>query len=334
MTTPLLQVQQLQVGFDTESGLLRAVDGVSFELAQAQTLGVVGESGCGKSVTASSIMRLVPSPPGRILGGKILLQGQDILQMPAEALPQLRGREVAMIFQDPMTSLNPVFTIERQMSEVLTMRFALDRSAARERAAQMLQTVGIADAQSRLDVYPHELSGGMKQRVMIAMALMCEPKVLIADEPTTALDVTVQAQILHLMRELQQRMRTALLFITHDMGVIADMCDSVVVMYAGKVVERRSTVALFEAPRHPYSRGLLNSMPRKGVGHKARLPTIEGTVPSLMHMQAGCRFADRCVHCLSLDAQSQSRCKREDPALVPDEDGWVACHFPLEVSAA
>ena len=334
MSEPLLQVNHLQVGFDTESGLLRAVDGVSFELPAGQTLGLVGESGCGKSVTASSIMRLVPSPPGRILGGQILFQGRDILQTPAAALPELRGRELAMIFQDPMTSLNPVFTIEKQMGEVLGMRFGLNRQAARKRAAEMLGTVGIADAESRLDVYPHELSGGMKQRVMIAMALMCEPKLLIADEPTTALDVTVQAQILHLMRELQQRTQTALLFITHDMGVIADMCDAVVVMYAGKVVERRSTVDLFEASRHPYTRGLLSSMPRKAVAHKARLPTIEGVVPSLMNIAPGCRFYQRCTHCKTLGESEQARCKSEDPALQPDATGSVACHFPLKVLAS
>ncbi len=334
MSEPLLQVNQLQVGFDTESGLLRAVDGVSFALSAGQTLGLVGESGCGKSVTASSIMRLVPSPPGRMLGGQILFQGRDILQMPADSLPQLRGRELAMIFQDPMTSLNPVFTIEKQMGEVLGMRFGLTRQAARLRAADMLSMVGIADAASRLDVYPHELSGGMKQRVMIAMALMCEPKLLIADEPTTALDVTVQAQILHLMRELQQRTQTALLFITHDMGVIADMCDAVVVMYAGKVVEHRSTVDLFEVPRHPYTRGLLDSMPRKGVAHKARLPTIEGVVPSLMNIAPGCRFQERCTHCKTLDAADQARCKNEDPTLQRDATGAAACHFPLKVLAS
>lgn len=330
MSEPLLQVNQLQVGFDTEAGLLRAVDGVSFELTPGQTLGLVGESGCGKSVTASSIMRLVPSPPGRILGGEIRFEGRDIVQMPANELPQLRGREVAMIFQDPMTSLNPVFTIERQMREVLSMRFGLQGPAARERAAEMLSTVGIPDAQARLDVYPHELSGGMKQRVMIAMALMCDPKLLIADEPTTALDVTVQAQILHLMRQLQQRLGTALLFITHDMGVIADMCDAVVVMYAGRVVERRSTVELFESPGHPYTAGLLSSIPRKGLAHKGRLPTIEGTVPSLMKPPAGCRFAERCTHRQSLDSAAQARCKTQDPALQADASGWVACHFPLK----
>jgi len=262
---PLLDIDNLQVGFATDSGLVRAVDGVSFQLEAGQTVGVVGESGCGKSVTAASILRLVPSPPGKFLGGAIRFNGVDILQMRREDLSNLRGREIAMVFQDPMTSLNPVFTIERQMGEVLALRFGLDRRAARTRSAAMLQTVGIPDPDSRLDVYPHELSGGMKQRVMIAMALLCEPKLLIADEPTTALDVTVQAQILHLMRDLQQRTGAAVLFITHDMGVIAEMCDVVVVMYAGRVVERRPVIELFEHSRHPYTKGLLDSIPRKGV---------------------------------------------------------------------
>ena len=330
---PLLEIDNLQVGFATEAGLLRAVDGVSMSVAAGQTLGLVGESGCGKSVTAASVLRLVPSPPGVMLGGAIRFDGQDILKLPRDALQQLRGREIAMVFQDPMTSLNPVFTIERQLWEVLSLRFGLDRAAARQRAAEMLRTVGIADPEARLAVYPHELSGGMKQRVMIAMALLCEPRLLIADEPTTALDVTVQAQILHLMRELQRKTGTALLFITHDMGVIAEMCDAVVVMYAGRVVERRPVVELFEAPRHPYTRGLLDSIPRKGVAHKAELPTIEGTVPSLLHPPPGCRFADRCRHHAALDVVSQRRCREQDPVLRADGsgdgEGWVACHFPL-----
>jgi oligopeptide/dipeptide ABC transporter ATP-binding protein len=328
-SAPLLDIGNLQVGFDTEAGRLRAVDGVSFPVAGGQTVGVVGESGCGKSVTASSILRLVPSPPGVYLGGTIRFQERDILRMSRDELQQLRGREIAMIFQDPMTSLNPVFTIEKQLFEVMELRFGLDRPTARERAVQMLRTVGIADPERRLDVYPHELSGGMKQRVMIAMALLCEPRLLIADEPTTALDVTVQAQILHLMKALQRRTGMALLFITHDMGVIAEMCDDVVVMYAGRVVERRPVVELFEAPRHPYTRGLLDSIPRKGVAHKATLPTIEGTVPSLLRPPPGCRFAERCARRKSLPADAQQRCARDDPALLPDGNGWVACHFPL-----
>jgi len=334
----LLEINNLQVGFDTEAGLVRAVDGVTLRVEAGRTLGVVGESGCGKSVTAASVLRLVPSPPGVILGGSIVFDGRDILAMPRAALQQLRGRDIAMVFQDPMTSLNPVFTIERQLHEVLSLRFGLDRAAARVRSAEMLRTVGIADPDARLDVYPHELSGGMKQRVMIAMALLCEPRLLIADEPTTALDVTVQAQILHLMRELQRKTDTALLFITHDMGVIAEMCDDVVVMYAGRVVEQRTVIDLFESPRHPYTHGLLSSIPRKGVAHKAPLPTIEGTVPSLLNLPPGCRFVDRCSHHRGLDAQAQQRCRSQDPALAADDiagrSGWVACHFPLTTPAA
>jgi oligopeptide/dipeptide ABC transporter ATP-binding protein len=331
---PLLAIDNLQVGFDGDAGRVRAVNGVSFSIEAGQTVGVVGESGCGKSVTAASILRLVPSPPGVMLGGQIRFDGRDILAMKREELAALRGREIAMIFQDPMTSLNPVFTVEKQMGEVLALRFGLNRQAAAERSVTMLRTVGMPDPESRLAVYPHELSGGMKQRVMIAMALLCEPRLLIADEPTTALDVTVQAQILHLMRELQRKTGTALLFITHDMGVIAEMCDAVVVMYAGRVVERRPVVHLFEAPRHPYTRGLLSSIPRKGTAHKALLPTIEGTVPSLLKPPPGCRFAARCQHWQSLPAESQRRCVEVDPMLAADGDGWVACHFPLGGVAA
>jgi peptide/nickel transport system ATP-binding protein len=326
---PLLAIDNLQVGFDGEAGRVRAVDGVSFSIAAGQTVGVVGESGCGKSVTAASILRLVPSPPGVMLGGQIRFDGHDILAMKREDLAALRGREIAMVFQDPMTSLNPVFTVERQMGEVLALRFGLGRAAAAERSIAMLRTVGMPDPAARLAVYPHELSGGMKQRVMIAMALLCEPRLLIADEPTTALDVTVQAQILHLMRELQRKAGTALLFITHDMGVIAEMCDAVVVMYAGRVVERRPVVNLFERPRHPYTHGLLRSIPRRGTAYKALLPTIEGTVPSLLKPPPGCRFAARCQHQQSLAAASQRRCAEVDPMLAADGDGWVACHFPL-----
>ncbi|HZV91660.1 MAG TPA: ABC transporter ATP-binding protein [Caldimonas sp.] len=325
---PLLEIDNLQVGFDTESGLLRAVDGVSLHVDAGQTLGVVGESGCGKSVTASSILRLVPSPPGRFLGGAVRFDGVDILKMPRESLPSLRGREIAMVFQDPMTSLNPVFTIGRQMGEVLSLRFGLSRAEARERSVATLQTVGLPDAAARLDAYPHELSGGMKQRVMIAMALLCEPRLLIADEPTTALDVTVQAQILLLIRQLQKRTGAAVLFITHDMGVIAEMCDAVVVMYAGRVVERAPVIDLFEHPRHPYTLGLLRSIPRRGVAHKAELPTIEGTVPSLLSPPPGCRFAARCRRHQSLSEVERRRCLEDDPVLHAEGEGEVACHFP------
>jgi len=326
---PLLEIDNLQVGFTTEAGLVRAVDGVSLTLESGRTLGVVGESGCGKSVTAASVMRLVPRPPGQYLGGAIRFNDIDILAMKADELTTIRGKEIAMIFQDPMTSLNPVFTVERQMGEVLSLRFGLDRDAARTRSVEMLTTVGLADAASRIRSYPHELSGGMKQRVMIAMALLSEPKLLIADEPTTALDVTVQAQILQLMRDLQRRTGAAVLFITHDMGVIAEMCNDVAVMYAGRIVERAPVLEIFERSRHPYTRGLLDSIPRPGMAHKGELPTIEGLVPSPLTMPMGCRFAARCAHRRTLDAASQQRCLDVDPVLRPDGDAAVACHFPL-----
>src|SRR2546423_6170647 len=325
----LLEIENLEVGFDTEAGLLHAVDGVSLALEQGRTLGLVGESGCGKSVTATSILRLVPSPPGRIRGGSIRFNGVDLLKLPREKLPEYRGKHISMIFQDPMTSLNPVFTVEKQMAEVLKLRFGLGRHAAREQSAEMLSTVGIADPHERLGSYPHELSGGMKQRVMIAMALLCEPQLLIADEPTTALDVTIQAQILHLIRELQKRTGAAVLFITHDMGVVAEMCDEVAVMYAGRVVEQAGIGDIFKRSRHPYTRGLLRSLPQKGRGKKAELPTIEGLVPSLLDPPPYCRFAERCWKRKSLDADRQRRCFTEDPKLRPFEQSLVACHWPV-----
>ncbi len=326
---PLLEVDDLQVAFETEDGLLRAVDGVSFQVRAGRTLGIVGESGCGKSVTASSILRLVPSPPGKFLGGEIRFAGTDILGLTSEELSNIRGKEISMIFQDPMTSLNPVFTIERQMGEVLKLRFGLERAEAAKRSAEMLGTVGIADPEQRLAAYPHELSGGMKQRVMIAMALLCEPKLLIADEPTTALDVTIQAQILHLIKDLQKRTGAAVIFITHDMGVIAEICDEVAVMYAGRVVEQGDVVEIFARSKHPYTKGLLDSIPKKGVSKKSELPTIEGLVPSLLDPPEGCRFAPRCAKRKKLDETDQGRCFGEDPRLRSIGGGLVACHFPL-----
>jgi oligopeptide/dipeptide ABC transporter ATP-binding protein len=325
----LLEIENLEVGFTTEAGLLHAVDGVSLTLDEGRTLGLVGESGCGKSVTATSILRLVPSPPGRILGGSIRFKGTDLLKLPRDKLPEIRGKNIAMIFQDPMTSLNPVFTIEKQMGEVLKLRFGLKREAARKHSAEVLSTIGIADPLARLGSYPHELSGGMKQRVMIAMALMCEPQLLIADEPTTALDVTIQAQILHLIRQLQKRTGAAVLFITHDMGVVAEMCDEVAVMYAARVVEQAGIHDIFRHSRHPYTRGLLRSLPQKGKGKKVELPTIEGLVPSLLDPPPYCRFAERCWKRKSLDEASQRRCFTEDPKLHPFEGSLVACHFPV-----
>jgi len=321
----LLDVRDLKTVFDTEGGVVRAVDGVSFSVEPGRTLGIVGESGCGKSVSAMSVMRLVPSPPGRIEGGQVLWKGQDLLELPMSEMPNIRGKEIAMIFQDPMTSLNPVFTIEKQLYEVIRKRFGLDKAAARDKAVDMLDTVGIAEPATRIKNYPHELSGGMKQRIMIAIALLCEPDLLIADEPTTALDVTVQAQILRLMKDLQRKMNTAIILITHDMGVVAEMCDDVAVMYAGRVVEAAPIFDLFEAPRHPYTRGLLDSIPRKGATKGTPLTTIEGVVPSLVAPPPGCRFAERCTY-------AEARCRENDPMLVSQGNGHhTACHFPLEV---
>ena len=320
----LLRVEDLRTVFRTEDGVVQAVDGVSFEVCAGSTVGIVGESGCGKSVSAMSVMRLIPDPPGRIEDGRVLWKGRDLLAVDPDEMPAIRGREIAMIFQDPMTSLNPVFTVRRQLGEVLEKRFGLPEEAAGERMAEMLKRVGIADAGDRLGQYPHELSGGMKQRIMIAMALMCEPDLLIADEPTTALDVTVQAQILHLMKQLQAELGTAILLITHDMGVVAETCDEVVVMYAGKVVERCGVVDLFEGSRHPYTRGLLDSILRPGRPRGAGVPTIEGVVPSLLDPPPGCRFADRCP-------RAEERCRREAPPLEPVADGHAAaCHLPLD----
>ena len=325
---PLLQVRDLVTVFDTEDGVVQAVDGVSFEVEAGSTLGIVGESGCGKSVSAMSIMRLVPSPPGRIEGGSILWKGRDLLTVDPRELPEIRGREIAMIFQDPMTSLNPVFTIRKHLGVVLAKRFGLKGLAADERMLEVLDRVGIADAGDRLSQYPHELSGGMKQRIMIAMALLCQPDLLIADEPTTALDVTIQAQILHLMTQLQREFGTAIILITHDMGVIAETCDNVAVMYAGKVVESCSIFELFDAPRHPYTRGLLDSIPRRGLSKEQPLTTLEGVVPSMLEPPPGCRFADRCE-------RAEPRCRQEEPLLeetsVPGHK--VACHLPLGIEA-
>ncbi len=324
---PLLQVRDLVTVFDTEDGVVHAVDGVSFEVEAGSTLGIVGESGCGKSVSAMSIMRLVPSPPGRIESGSVLWKGRDLLTVDPRELPEIRGREIAMIFQDPMTSLNPVFTIRKQLGEVLKKRFGLKGGPADTRMLEVLAMVGIADAGDRLSQYPHELSGGMKQRIMIAMALLCQPDLLIADEPTTALDVTIQAQILQLLKELQREFGTAIILITHDMGVIAETCDEVAVMYAGKVVESCSSFELFEAPRHPYTRGLLDSIPRRGLSKERALTTIEGVVPSLLEPPAGCRFADRC-------GRAEPRCRLEEPPLEEiSVRHRTACHLPLEVEA-
>jgi oligopeptide/dipeptide ABC transporter ATP-binding protein len=294
MSEPLLEVRGLGVGFQTDDGLLTAVDDVSFSLERGRTLGLVGESGCGKSVTARALMRLLEHPSGRILRGEVRLDGRDLLPLPIEAMRQVRGREIAMIFQEPMTALNPVHRVGRQIVENLLLHEPLSPQAALKRAVELLDWVGIPAPDRRIDEYPHQLSGGMRQRVMIAMALSCNPKVLIADEPTTALDVTVQAQILDLIRRLQKQTGMAVLLITHDLGVVAETCDEVAVMYAGRLVERAPVHELFAHPLHPYTRGLLDCLPKLDQVPKTPLPVITGRVPGLRDLPSGCRFAPRC----------------------------------------
>jgi oligopeptide/dipeptide ABC transporter ATP-binding protein len=313
----LLDVQGLRTHFFTFHGVARAVDDVSFHLDSGEVLGIVGESGCGKSVTAQSVMRLVPEPPGRIVEGKILFDGLDIAALPLEKVRGIRGNRIAMIFQEPMTSLNPVFTIGDQISEMYTRHEGLSRKAAWGRAVDMLRKVQIPAPERRAHAFPHQLSGGMRQRAMIAMALSCNPQILIADEPTTALDVTVQAQILDLMLTLRQDYDTAIMMITHDLGVIAEIAGRVMVMYAGRVVESAGTEAVFEDPRHPYTRGLLRSIPRlgrrAGLGRQ-RLSEIEGMVPGLMNMPEGCAFHPRCREVMSV-------CRTRVPELTEPEPG-------------
>lgn len=318
----LLQVKNLRVSFFTPEGEVRAIDGVDFEIDQGKTLGLVGESGCGKSVTSLSIMRLIQSPPGKIVGGEILYKGRDLLKLNNEEMRKIRGNEISMIFQEPMTSLNPVFTVGNQIGEAIKLHQGLGKAETRAKTIEMLRLVKIADPESRVDAYPHQLSGGMRQRIMIAMALSCNPSLLIADEPTTALDVTIQAQILELMKELQQKIGMALLLITHDLGVVAEQADDVAIMYAGKIVERSNTRAIFTKPFHPYTVGLLNSLPQTGGAKKKRLDAIPGVVPSPLRLPSGCRFRDRCP-------KVQDVCAQSEPLLVEKEaEHTVACHFP------
>ena len=302
---------------------MRAIDGVSFEIGEGKTLGLVGESGCGKSVTSLSIMRLIPSPPGKIVGGEIFYRGRDLLRLNNEEMRRIRGNEISMIFQEPMTSLNPVFTVGNQIGEAIKLHQGLGKRETRQKTIDMLRLVKIADPESRVDSYPHQLSGGMRQRVMIAMALSCNPSLLIADEPTTALDVTIQAQILELIKELQQKIGgMALLLITHDLGVVSEQADNVAIMYAGKIVERSSTRAIFNHPFHPYTVGLLNSLPGIGGLKKKRLDAIPGMVPSPLNLPSGCRFRDRCP-------RAQELCAQTEPPLEEKEPGHTAaCHFP------
>ena len=328
---PLLEVADLRTWFFTRDGIVRAVDGVSFHVTPGETLAIVGESGCGKSVTALSVLRLIPSPPGRIVSGKIRFAGRDLLDLSEAQMRQVRGNEISMIFQEPMTSLNPVLTIGRQIAETLTLHQGLNRAKALARAVDMLRLVHIPEAERRIAEYPHQLSGGMRQRVMIAMALACNPKLLIADEPTTALDVTIQAQILDLMRELKQKIDAAIVLITHDLGVVAEMAQRVVVMYAGRKAEEAPVGPLFRRPLHPYTKGLLNSVPRLGAtlaGKRAPLAEIPGTVPSLRETITGCPFEARCTFATDL-------CRSEMPPFEEKEAGhYAACFHSDRVALA
>ena len=320
----ILEINDLRTHFFTQAGVVRAVDGVSYAVQAGETLGVVGESGCGKSVTALSVLRLVASPPGRIVGGTIRFGGTNLLDLSESEMEDIRGNEISMIFQEPMTSLNPLMTVGRQIAEAIALHQGLSPGGAMDKAIEMLRRVSIPEPERRVHAYPHQLSGGMRQRVMIAMALSCNPKVLIADEPTTALDVTIQAQILELMRELQETFGTAIVLITHDMGVVAENADRVVVMYAGRKVEEASAKVLFEAPGHPYTRGLLGSLPKLDVAarldaRRNRLNEIKGMVPPLHNLPEGCTFAPRCEF-------ATDQCRTAYPPLVQHRPGHaIAC---------
>ncbi|MGB7160150.1 MAG: ABC transporter ATP-binding protein [Tepidisphaeraceae bacterium] len=343
MPDPLLEIKDLNVAFDTERGQIRPVRDVSLTIFPGQTVAVVGESGCGKSVTAMSILRLIPQPPGKVLGGSIRLEGRDLLTLPERDMRRVRGKDIAMIFQEPMTSLNPVYTIGEQIIEAVVLHQHVSKREARAIAEQALRDVGIADPGRRLDEYPHQMSGGMRQRVMIAMALSCKPKLLIADEPTTALDVTIQAQILELLRKLQREQGMAIMLITHDLGVVAENADVVAVMYASRIVECAKVEELFDNPQHPYTQGLFRSVPKLGA-HSERLATIPGTVPNPAKFPQGCKFHTRCPHTRELAAKAGiedtveitsagerfrvlRRCHVEEPqlrAVMPNHG--AACH--------
>jgi peptide/nickel transport system ATP-binding protein len=326
----LLEVENLQTHFRTPDGVNRAVDGVSFHVDEGETLAIVGESGCGKSVTANSILRLIPEPPGRI-AGVIRFQGTDLLKLSERAMRAIRGNDISMIFQEPMTSLNPVLTVGRQLGETLRLHQGLDKRAAEGRAIDMLALVGIPEPRRRVREYPHQMSGGMRQRVMIAMALACNPKLLIADEPTTALDVTIQAQILELMADLKRKVGAAIVLITHDLGVVAEVAERVMVMYAGRKVEEAPVAKLFRSPRHPYTQGLLGAVPKLGsslTGTDTKLAEIPGQVPSLKERIAGCVFASRC-------ALATEMCRQLAPALEAKAPGHVAaCHYAAREAVA
>ena len=321
MSTPLLEIKGLKTHFATDDGMVRAVDGVDITVNAGETVGIVGESGCGKTVTAMTVLKLVAMPPGRIVAGQILWQGRDLVPLASEAMNEIRAKEIAIVFQEPMTSLNPVYTVGEQIAEVVRRHERISRKAAIERATDMLQMVQIPNPHRRVRDYPHQFSGGMRQRVMIAMALSLRPKLLIADEPTTALDVTIQAQILELLADMKSRFGMAVMLITHAMGVVAETTQRVVVMYAGKVIEEASVEQLFANPRHPYTQGLIRCIPRvdRAAARKVRLEAIPGTVPSLIHPPVGCRFAERCRHVTAA-------CRDSEPPLRNIADGHkVAC---------
>ena len=324
----LLQVKDLATQFFTQEGVVKAVDGISYDLMEGETLGLVGESGCGKSVSALSLMRLIPDPPGKIVSGEILFAGEDILRIEMDDMRRIRGAKMAMVFQEPMTSLNPVLTLERQLSETLQLHKGMSRDQGRKEAVNLLARVGIPDPERRVRQYPHQFSGGMRQRVMIAMALSCNPQLIIADEPTTALDVTIQAQILELMKSLTTEFGVALIVITHNLGVVARYADRVNIMYAGKIIERGTARQIYSNPRHPYTVGLLRSVPRLDMPRRAKLDPIEGHPPDLVNLPPGCAFRARCRWAVD-------KCATDTPPLMSVEDGhWSACWRTDELGAS
>jgi oligopeptide/dipeptide ABC transporter ATP-binding protein len=316
-TTNILEVTDLKTYFYTEEGVVPAVDGISFSIAKGETLGIVGESGSGKSVAARSIMRLIATPPGKIISGSVLFNGEDLLLKKEQDMRRIRGNKIAMIFQDPMTSLNPLFTVGNQIIEAIIIHQKLSKLEARKKAIEILKLVGIPAADKRIDDYPHQMSGGMRQRIMIAMALSCNPDLLIADEPTTALDVTIQAQILDLIAEIKKKLNMSVMIITHDLGVVADIADKIIVMYAGKMMEYGSTEQIFTAPLHPYTKGLLESIPRIH-SKDTRLNSIEGTLPNMVGSFKGCRFAERC-------SSAKPQCFEHEPLLIKSHDRYISC---------
>ncbi len=323
----LLEVKDLRTYFYTYEGVVKAVDGVSYELEEGETLGLVGESGCGKSVSALSVMRLIPDPPGKIVAGEIQFENEDILKVDMDDMRRIRGGKISMVFQEPMTSLNPVLTVEKQLTETLELHMGMTKGEARREAVDLLSRVGIPDPESRIKQYPHQFSGGMRQRVMIAMALSCNPRLIIADEPTTALDVTIQAQILELMKSLTTEFGVALIVITHNLGVVARYADRMNIMYAGKIIERGSAMEIYANPRHPYTIGLLHSVPRLDQPRREKLDPIEGQPPDLINVPEGCSFRARC-------RWAMDKCAIEAPPLMPTSDGhWSACWRSEELGA-